>query len=131
MYLYHHFAICVCYHTQWNRDADTLQYAKLWARYHGFDVAHACTKQELDMALPKSALSRMERKAMQMQWALYRKGGTRYKDDQSVVAVGVGDNKCDMERAFALAGALRLTSFFGQKILVDDDLVYTATRIIL
>ena len=32
MYLYPHFAICVCYHAQWGRESDTLMYAKLWAQ---------------------------------------------------------------------------------------------------
>ena len=82
------------------------------------------------MALPKSALESMERKAMHMHWELYRKGDARYTEDQCVIAIGVGDNKRDVERAFALAGTLRLTSFFGQQITWDNDIIYGATHLI-
>ena len=82
------------------------------------------------MALPKSALKSMERKAMQMHWELYRKGDARYTEDQSVVAIGVGDNKRDVERAFALAGTLRLTSLFGHQMAWGSDIICGATHFI-
>ena len=42
----------------------------------------------------------------------------------------MGDNKRDVERAFALAGTLRLTSFFGQQIAWDNDIICGATHLI-
>ena len=72
----------------------------------------------------------MGRKAMLMHWMPYPEGSVKYTEGQCVIAVGIGDNKQDVGRAFALAGVVRLTSFFGTPVASYNDIVYQATSVI-